>query len=107
MLKNIADGVRGSKGTITLGPIHTQLLTDLVDKRGAEIEVEMISTNGACIVKCEDLCELVYGSSDEEEEIDTPEPLTKSVKLGGNTPAPARHKAKLSHKKSEPVKTEE
>lgn len=94
MLKDIAEGVRGSKGTISLGAADFAELEALVEQKGVEIEVDITRANGACIIKCEDLCNLVFGTA--EVKVEAPEPPTKSVTLGSSAPEKKGKKVKAA-----------
>ena len=92
-LKDIAEGVRGSKALITLGPADHEELVALVNKKGIEIEVDYITSNGACIVKAEDLNKLMFGDEEEEE---APQVSTVvRTTLSPATPPPAKSSKKL------------
>jgi len=78
-LKDLAEGVRGSQGTITLSRRDVKRLQQYVDKSNASVTIDRMS-NGGAIIKCQDLCNLVLGPDEPvispKEEVDVVETQT-------------------------------
>lgn len=62
-LKNIAEGFRGCKGNTTLSAEDTETLQLFVNRARRPVSI-VRHRNGGCVIKCEDLCDLVLQDDD-------------------------------------------
>lgn len=97
---DVANGFRGSKGTTTLSVRDTQELQEIVNLTGRTIEVDRMRSGG-CIVNCEDLCNVVFGDGENDEDAVLPDPTLLNnqasdvVAKMALTPAPVKRSRKL------------